>query len=121
MEDADGKLADLESQVGGAALTKRMGTSPKEVRDPQVWLDRARHLAVALYNTSLYWSPEVIVLGGSMMRDIDLREVSFQMEALPRVLERLPKLHRAKLGDTTGLHGALAMLKNEHILDAVSP
>jgi fructokinase len=110
MADEQGNLSDLESRVGGAALMKLAGKHPKEVRDPQVWLERAHNMAVALYNTSLYWSPEVIVLGGSMMRDIDLREVSSQMEALPRVLKVLPKLHKSKLGDTTGLNGALAVL-----------
>jgi len=113
MVDADGSLKDLESRVGGASLMKRTGMKPVEVRDPQVWLDHARDLAVALYNTCLYWSPEVIVLGGSMMRDIDLREVASQMEALPRVLVTIPKLHKSKLGDTTGLHGAMAMVKSD--------
>jgi predicted NBD/HSP70 family sugar kinase len=112
MVDSDGNLKDLESRVGGASLMKLTGKKPADIRDPQVWLEHARNLAVALYNTCLYWSPELIVLGGSMMRDIDLREVSSQMEALPRVLTAVPKLRKAKLGDTTGLHGALAVLKS---------
>jgi hypothetical protein len=50
-----------------------------------------------------------------MMRDIDLAEVNTQMEALPKVLEVMPRLVRAKLGDTTGIHGALALIKSNTI------
>jgi predicted NBD/HSP70 family sugar kinase len=70
-----------------------------------------RHLAQGLYNTLLHWTPELVVFGGSMMRDIDLGVVGDELEKLPAVLVQLPRLERAALGDAAGLQGAVAWLR----------
>ncbi len=99
----------LEQRVGGAALTKRTGRAPSEVKDPAVWRQMEEDLAVGLYNAVVYWWPELIVLGGSMMRDIDVRVVQKKLELLAEPdWPRVPRLVRASLGDVAGLHGAMA-------------
>jgi predicted NBD/HSP70 family sugar kinase len=109
--DEQGEVTTLESRVGGAAMEQRHGKPPKEVRDPKVWQGVAHDLAVGLYNTLLHWTPEVVVFGGSMMRDIDLVTVRRELEALPAVMPELPRLEHAKLQDLQGLMGAMALLK----------
>jgi predicted NBD/HSP70 family sugar kinase len=103
-----GKAIDFEQTVGGAALQRRIGRPPHEIRDDKLWLEYARRVAVGVYNVSLLWDPEVIVFGGSMMKDIKLPAVTQYLEELPPALLKIPLLRYAKLGDEMGLHGALA-------------
>jgi predicted NBD/HSP70 family sugar kinase len=101
----------LESLVGGAALEKRLGKAPHDVRQPEVWRELERYLAAGLYNTALYWNPSVIVLGGPMMRDIELERVADELKQFPAVLAEWPQLVAAALHDEAGLYGALAWLE----------
>ncbi len=101
---------ELEPLISGAALERREHKKPHDIDDPAIWAQEERYLAAALYNTALYWNPEQIVLGGSMMRDIDIAEVAREMAKLPQVAEAWPKLVAAKLGDEAGIRGAVARL-----------
>jgi predicted NBD/HSP70 family sugar kinase len=110
MGGVDAQPTDFEDLVGGNALERRTGKPPREIKDEATWKKYAKRLATGMYNTCLFWTPEVIVFGGSMMRDIDLKLVRQYLEEMPdSALQAVPRLERAKLGDTTGLHGALAM------------
>jgi predicted NBD/HSP70 family sugar kinase len=102
-----GQAISWESLVGGAAMHDRIGREPKQVRSEKVWRGEERHVAVGIYNTLLHWSPELVVCGGSMMRDIDLEVVSRELQGLPKVGLDWPRLSRAKLGALAGLHGAV--------------
>jgi fructokinase len=111
LEEHDGAVASLESLVGGAALEKRLGKAPREVRDAAVWDEEEEHLAYGLYNVLIDWTPELVVFGGSMMRDINLDDVCRNLGKLPKVLSEWPQLRQAKLGDTAGLLGSLKYLE----------
>jgi predicted NBD/HSP70 family sugar kinase len=112
--DSSGHLVPLESLTSGAAFMARRGESPRGVRDKRVWRAEERYLARGLYNTILHWTPDVIVFGGSMMRDIELEMVARELEELPKASDLMPRLTRARLGDTAGLHGALMWLHQQH-------
>ncbi len=102
-----GGQGHLEAFIGGAAMEKRYGISPKDITDPAIWEDTARLLAIGLLNTSVLWSPDTIILGGSMMKSIPLERVTFHMQSLNHILPELPALRISTLGDTGGLIGAL--------------
>jgi glucokinase len=108
----DGKLQTLESLVGGAAFEKRRGRLPKQVRDKAVWAVEARNLALGVYNTMLYWNPEIIVFNGSMMKDVSLKNLRAELEEMPVVLP-IPRLEYSKLGDVAGLYGAMEWLRQK--------
>lgn len=110
VEEQHGHVRSLESLVGGAALEKRTGRKPREIENERTWKAEERHLAVGLYNVILDWTPEVVVLGGSMMRDINLRHLAHYLDNFPNILEKWPQLKRATLGDIAGLLGALEYL-----------
>jgi predicted NBD/HSP70 family sugar kinase len=105
----DGEPISLESRVGGRALEERTGHRPQQMRDPKIWNQVDRDLAIGLYNTLLHWTPDLVVVGGMMTRDINLVHVRDELEKLPRALLRIPALSYAKLGDTAGLYGAIAL------------
>jgi glucokinase len=108
--DQDGTPATLESRVGGRALEERFGREPRKVRDSKVWSQVEHDLAVGLYNTLLHWTPDTVVFGGSMMRDIDLSRVRDELGKLPHALPKFPTLVYAKLGDQVGLYGAMSLI-----------
>ena len=108
---AGGEQKSLESLIGGHALQQRYGRLPRDIDDPNVWQAEAGYLAEGLYNMILLWSPEVIILGGSMMKDISIDLVKDKLQKLPVVFPILPELIPAQLGALGGLYGALEMIR----------
>ncbi len=103
----------LEDMISGKALEHRYHKKPHEILDPKIWNQTARLLAVGLNNTIVHWSPDVIVLGGSMMKKIGI-PIPRVREHLKKILRfpAMPAIRKASLGDLGGLYGALAFLKD---------
>lgn len=113
----DDEEPTLENLVSGTALEKRMGVKPYEIPQADaIWDQLALFLAHGLRNTILYWSPDIIVLGGSMvvgdprifLDDIIRHTNEVLGEDIP-----CPLIVDAKLGDDGGLYGAMARLSQE--------
>ena len=103
----------LENLVSGAALEARLGVKPYEIpQEDVIWEELAGYLAQGLRNTVLYWSPEAIVLGGSMMIGNPKIPLDAVRKATVAVLDSFvpcPFITVAQLGDEAGLYGALAL------------
>jgi predicted NBD/HSP70 family sugar kinase len=108
--DSNGKRLNLETLVGGAALQKRLGTTAEGVHNATEWRRSEDYLVAGLYNTILYWGPAVIILGGKMMRELDIGRIQHELRLLPKVFETWPQLKAAVLEDTAGLRGAAVWL-----------
>lgn len=104
----DGKLADLISSIG---LEKKYGMKPEDIEDQEVWDKTAEYLAQGLNNIIVDWSPEVIVLGGGVISSISLDKVTLHLKKIMKVFPDIPPIVKAKLGDQSGLYGALEYLK----------
>lgn len=102
----------FETLVGGRALQRRFGTDWKKVTAAD-WKWVARQLAVGLVNVVDFWSPDIIVLGGSvaLKGKIPLRYLRRQVAKRLVVIPRSPRIVKAKLGDQAGLYGALTLLR----------
>jgi glucokinase len=105
---------DLESYISGTAVSKRFGKKPYEILDPQIWDQMAKFLAYGLNNVIAFWSPNVIVLGGSMMKKVGIpvEGVRKHLQEIFRITPAIPQIEKAQLGDLGGLWGALAQIKN---------
>ncbi len=105
----------LENLVSGTAVEARMGQAPKDIpQDDVIWDELANYLAQGLRNTILYWSPEAIVLGGSMMVGDPRIPLETVRKEVVRVLDDVvpaPFITLASLGDLAGLHGSLVLAK----------
>lgn len=105
----------LENLVSGTALENRLGIKPYDIpQEDVIWNELAGYLAQGLRNTILYWSPDVIVLGGSMMTgapNIPLEAVRKATVAVLDGFVACPFITIAELGDEAGLYGALALFK----------
>lgn len=104
----------LENLISGTAVEERFGTKPYEIpQDDVVWSELAEYLAQGLRNTILYWSPDIIVLGGAMM----VGEPNIPLELVRKntveVLDDYvlcPLIVTAKFKDEGGLYGGIALL-----------
>jgi predicted NBD/HSP70 family sugar kinase len=107
----------LENLVSGTALEKRRGRKPYEIsQDDPVWDELARYLAFGIKNTIMYWSPDAIVLGGSMVVGnprILLEDIIRHTEILLDGLLPCPKILDALLKDEGGLTGAMVLLEQK--------
>ncbi|PIP61027.1 hypothetical protein COW99_06240 [Candidatus Roizmanbacteria bacterium CG22_combo_CG10-13_8_21_14_all_38_20] len=108
----------LEGHVSGVALEARFNKKAYEITDPQIWEEEAKWLAYGLNNTAVYWSPSVIVLGGSMIiksPGISIERVSHHLKKTLTIFPERPRLVKAELGDIGGLYGALEILKQNFL------
>lgn len=107
----------LESYISGSNIERKFGKKPYEVNDPALWEELAKTLAVGLNNVAVFWSPEIIVLGGAMVLGnpgISIDRVKFHLSELLKIFSEHPRIEKAALGDVGGLYGGLAFLR-QHI------
>lgn len=106
---------DLESYVSGTAVEKRFGKKPFEIHDDAVWDELAKFLAYGLNNTIVHWSPDIIVLGGSMMKEVGI-SVSAVRKHLSEIFKifSMPQIEKAELVDFGGLYGALSYARSHY-------
>lgn len=107
---------DLEAYVGGRSLARRYRKEkPYEVSDPHVWNEKLpKFLAYGLHNMIVHWSPDIIILGGPMILGdpaISIPKTAEYLAAIPWERGHIPPIVKGELGDTAGLYGAMAFLK----------
>jgi glucokinase len=109
---------ELESLISGSAMFERYGKHPKEITDPKIWDEYAHLCAVGVYNTIVYWSPNAVVLGGSMFKEVGIKvsKVEEYVRSLLTIFPEMPLIKKAELGDLGGLYGGLAYLKTRVFL-----
>ena len=110
----NGKIMSLENCVSGAAFKNRYQKEPYEILDSAIWDKTAESLAYGLNNTIVHWSPDIIVLGGSMMKKIGISipRTVFYLKNINKIFPNLPLIKKAVLKDLGGIYGAMAFLRN---------
>ncbi len=105
----------LENLVSGTAVERRLGIKPYDIpQEDVIWEELAGYLAQGLRNTILYWSPEAIILGGSMIIGDPKIPIEAIRKSTVEVLDSFvecPFITTASLGDEAGLYGALALIR----------
>lgn len=115
--DADGTMVPGRRRLGryisGTALRERFGKSPEKITDPKIQDELAFFLAVGLNNAIVHWSPDIVILGGSVMNIIPLERVRAYLKETIKPYKEPPPIEKATLGDGGGLTGALLYLKQK--------
>lgn len=103
--------ADLEDLVSGTAVTKKFGIHAKDLDSLEERNTLADTLAEGLRAVTLRWPSDTIILGGSMIVGVNPIPMKRVQESLNKLLAKPPVIKMAELGDTGGLWGGLALLK----------
>ncbi len=113
----EGEDPTLENLVSGSAVERHYGMKPYEIpQSDALWGQLAEYLADGLRNTILYWSPDVIVLGGSMIIGdprIILEDIERETAKVLEDIAPMPAIVDARLGDSAGLYGAMVLLDQQ--------
>ncbi len=109
----DGKYAS--DFLSGVAVEKETGKKPYETTDPAFWDVKAKTLAYFLNNVIVMWSPDVVVLGGSMMKEIGIpiHATEKYLRDILKIFADIPPIKKAELEDIGGLWGAMEFLKKK--------
>jgi len=114
--ESNKELVGLGSIIAGSAICKRFDVaSPRDLgKDHPVWEELARYTAIGLHNTIVHWSPERVVLGGSMFNEIGISvaRVEAHLQDIMQAFPTIPQIVHSNLGDIGGLYGGLARIKN---------
>ena len=103
----------LIDYISGKSIEENEHKKPSDINDEAFWNSRADFLAIGLHNITTMWSPEIITLGGSLMKSMSFEYIQEKYtESISKIFPyQQPILKEAAFGDTVGLHGALAYIK----------
>lgn len=109
----------LEGMAAGPAIEARSGKKGQDIpADDAVWESEAYYIAQCIYNTTLILSPEVIILGGGVMKQTHM--IERVREAFGNLMNKYvgtPTLKKyivtPALKDNAGIVGCLALAKKE--------
>ena len=106
-----GGIGHLETLVAGFYLERTYKQKPEDIKDPEVWDEVAKYLGLGLCNSIVHWSPDIVVLGGAVMKSVDLEKVKVYLKEYLTIFPQPPDLVPAKFDADGGLYGALELLK----------
>lgn len=106
-----GGKGHLEVYVSGSYIEKVYHQKGEEIKDPQIWDEISKNLAIGLTNTVVHWTPDIIVLGGSVSKSIPIEKVQAYLNEFLTIYPQAPEIVKATLGHDAGLYGALELLK----------
>ncbi|HEY4527386.1 MAG TPA: ROK family protein [Candidatus Paceibacterota bacterium] len=108
------ELQEFKNLVSGKSIHQRFGMMPRELgKDHPVWEELARIVAIGVHNSILHWTPDRIVLGGSMFNEIGISvaRVQAHLSEIMKAFPQIPEIVHSSLGDVGGLWGGMARLK----------
>ena len=106
--------ATLESLIGGRSLETKHKTPPSKL-PRNVWDELTPVLATGIWNSIVHWSPQVVVLGGSLMNEENgfrIDDITQALSAIPSIYPALPYVRHSLLGEQSGLYGALTLVRH---------
>ncbi|MDD5415893.1 MAG: ROK family protein [Candidatus Daviesbacteria bacterium] len=107
-----GGKGHMEAYVSGSYFEKMYGQKGEDITDPKIWDEISRYLAISLVNTTVHWTPDIIILGGGVSKSIPLEKVKTYLSEFLTIFPQAPEVVKATLGHDAGLYGALYLLTN---------
>jgi predicted NBD/HSP70 family sugar kinase len=105
------KAPPLNLFVSGRGIYNRYHTQPKDINDKKTWTEIENWIKIAVNNAAVFWSPEIIVIGGGVGLDPHFSILNIQQYINKRLkdMPHKPRVVKAKLGQASGLMGALVI------------
>lgn len=105
-----GGKGHLETYIGGSYIERIYQKKGEEIKDPQIWDEISKYLAIGLHNTIVHWSPDMVILGGSVSSSIPIDRVNAHLKEVMTIFPKSPEIVKSSLGKETGAFGALALI-----------
>lgn len=110
----DGKLQEWENFASGHAIVKKYNQMAADIDDPKIWQEICDNFALGIINAALVFTPDVIILGGSVGTHYDkfkkyLQESINKME--PSGIT-MPPIRQAKHPEKAVVYGCYEFSKN---------
>lgn len=108
---ACGVKGHLEGYISGYQVGLTYKMPAYEIADADVWEELSKYLAIGVNNILVHWSPDIVVIGGSMMKKvgIPIERVNHHLKDIFKIFPTIPPVELATLGDLGGLYGGLAL------------
>lgn len=103
----------LSDIVSGLALKRETGKKASDISEKYFWEEKSRAFAAGVVNVVFFWSPDVVVIGGSVGKEMKLDIVREEMKKYLCILPDIPDVVFSSLGDDSALWGGIALGKNE--------
>ncbi|MEK7066814.1 MAG: ROK family protein [Patescibacteria group bacterium] len=107
------RSGDLEGFISGSALREHYGKDPALIDDETVWDEFARLLAIGINNVIVFWSPDVVIIGGSVAANrFSLEKTESYLKQYLKIFPVIPPIRQAVFDKESGLYGGLAYLRD---------
>ncbi len=100
--------------ISGKAIQEKYHMHPRDLgKNNPLWEELARETAIGIHNAILFWTPDRIVLGGSMFNEIGIsvERVAYHLKAMMKAFPTVPEVVHSQLDDVGGLWGGLVRLR----------
>jgi predicted NBD/HSP70 family sugar kinase len=108
-------LIYLEDKISGSGIQENYGVAPSTIQNEEFWEEISEWLAIGLNNTIVHWSPEIIVLGGSLIyrNIIPLDSTIRHLKNSMKIFTEIPSIEKAVYDDKSGVYGAMYFLSSK--------
>jgi predicted NBD/HSP70 family sugar kinase len=99
--------------VSGRGIKNRYHKPAEKITSKRVWDETQKWINVAATNAAVFWSPECIIIAGSvgLNKNISTRSIEAFVKKRLSALANHPAVKKSKLGQLSGLYGALSLTK----------
>jgi glucokinase len=108
----DKKPIEFEKIISGRAIEKIYGKKPEEIKNKKIWQKINYLISLFLVNVSLFWSPEIIILGGSIVKALNFKLLNKNFYKLIPFKKKI-KIRKCQLKNLSVIYGCLSYLKNK--------
>jgi predicted NBD/HSP70 family sugar kinase len=107
------KLTTIEPHVSARHLEKKYKTQITQT-NPKIWYEYEQWMIAAINNTAVYWSPDVIVLGGGASLNPRVKTEPIKKFVHNNLTTKTPPaIVKGKIKDINGLYGAFALVASK--------
>jgi len=102
----------LESYVSGKTFYQRYKVNPQTCNNVKTWQNFARNFSQGVINTIVFWSPHVVIIGGSFAKKGGIFFTPLKKFVKQNLLVfDTPPILKGRLGDKSGVYGGFHFLK----------
>lgn len=101
--------------VAGAELKRDYGLLFKDIKDQEVRDKVMKDVVAGIHNTIIFWSPDIVVLGGGMTESFVLDDIKNGLSKFTLKFPEMPEIEFGTLNDFGGLYGSLAFINKYYL------